>query len=172
MTAGIAETGDLPKFYCGMRRKVNYKKEYQPDPVYDNALIGRFINQVMRNGKKSVAQKIVFKAFETIEKTKKENPVTVFEAAIRNTSPLVETRSKRVGGANYQVPMEVRGERKIALAMRWILAVSRGKKGKPMHEKLAEEIIAAANNEGEAVRKKENTHKMAEANKAFAHFAW
>ena len=168
MTAGIAETGDLPKFYCGMRRKVNYKKEYQPDPVYDNALIGRFINQVMRNGKKSVAQKIVFKAFETIEKTKKENPVTEVMDAIK---PQVEVRSRRVGGANYQVPMEVRGERKIALAMRWILAASRSKKGKPMHEKLAEELILASRNEGGAVKKKVDVQRMAEANRAFAHFA-
>lgn len=154
-----------------MRRKVNYKREYQQDPKYDNALIGRFINQVMRNGKKSVAQKIVFQAFDVIEKTKKENPVTVFETAIRNTSPLVETRSKRVGGANYQVPMEVRGERKIALAMRWILAASRSKKGKPMHEKLAEELILAAHNEGAAIKKRADVQRMAEANRAFAHFA-
>ena len=154
-----------------MRRKVNYKKEYKPDPIHDNALIGRFINQVMRNGKKSVAQKIVAQAFEVIEKTKKENPVSVFETAIRNTSPLVETRSKRVGGANYQVPMEVRGERKIALAMRWILAASRNKKGKPMHEKLAEELILASQNEGGAVKKRIDVQRMAEANRAFAHFA-
>jgi len=154
-----------------MRRKVNYKREYKPDPKFENQLVGRFINQVMKDGKKSTAQRIVFRAFEEIEKTKKQNPVTVFESAIRNCSPLVETRSKRVGGANYQVPMEVRGERKIALAICWILSASRGKKGKPMHEKLAEELMMASQNEGGAVKKKTDVQKMAEANRAFAHFA-
>src|SRR3990170_3926981 len=151
-----------------MRRKVNYKRERQPDPVYDNVLVGRFINQVMRDGKKSVAQKVVFKAFQVIEKKKKENPVTVFEQAIKNASPLLEVRSKRVGGANYQVPVEVRGERKITLAMRWILSASRGKKGKPMHEKLAEELILASQNEGGAIKKRTDVQRMAEANRAFA----
>lgn len=154
-----------------MRRKVNYKRDYQPDPRHENALLGRFINQVMRNGKKSTAQGVVYRAFAVIEKGKKQDPVVVFESAIRNTSPLIETRTRRVGGANYQVPMEVRGERKIALAMRWILNAARSKKGKPMHEKLAEELVLASNNEGGAVKKKMDVQKMAEANKAFAHFA-
>lgn len=154
-----------------MRRPVKYKREYKPDPKFDNPLVGRFINQVMKNGKKSTAQKVVFRAFEEIEKTKKQSPVSVFESAIRNCSPLVETRSKRVGGANYQVPMEVRGERKIALAMRWILSASRGKKGKPMYAKLAEELLLASQNEGGAVKKRMDVQKMAEANRAFAHFA-
>ncbi len=127
----------------------------------------------MYDGKKNVARANVYDCFEIIkEKVKTENPLEVFETALKNTAPNVEVRSRRVGGANYQVPVEVRPERRAALSMKWIIEAARGKKGAPIASKLADEIIAASKNEGEAVRKRENTHKMAEANKAFAHFAW
>ena len=127
----------------------------------------------MDSGKKATARKVVYDCFEVIkEKTKTENPIEVFELALKNTTQVMEVRSRRVGGANYQVPREVRPERKQALSMKWIIEAARSKKGKPIHEKLADEIIAASKNEGEAVKKRENVHKMAEANKAFAHFAW
>jgi len=140
---------------------------------YNSLRVEKFINSVMRDGKKSTARKVVYDALDFIqEKTKDEHPVEIFETAIRNVGPAMEIRSRRVGGANYQVPREVRPERKQALAFRWILIAARGKKGKPMHEKLAEEIILASNNEGSAIKKKEDTLRMAESNKAFAHFAW
>ncbi len=127
----------------------------------------------MEAGKKTTARKLVYEALDLLkEKAKTENPLEILETALKNTGPTMEVRSRRVGGANYQVPREVRPERRQFLSMKWIIDAARSKKGKPMAEKLAEEIIAAANNEGEAVRKRENTHKMAEANKAFAHFAW
>ncbi len=154
------------------RKQKKEKRKILPDTVYNNVKIAKFINQVMKRGKKTVARKIVYRALDTIkEKTKKE-PVEVFEKALENASPLLEVKSKRVGGATYQVPREVRGDRRLALAMRWILIAARSKKGKPMAAKLAEEIISAANNEGSAIKKKEDTHRMAEANRAFAHFAW
>lgn len=156
-----------------MRRKLKTKPKIQPDYLYESEKITKFVNYVMEEGKKNTARKVVYGALEMIkEKTKTENPLEVFEVALKNTGPTMEVRSRRVGGANYQVPREVRPERRIFLSMKWIIDAARAKKGKPMHEKLAEEIIAASNNEGEAVRKRENTHKMAEANKAFAHFAW
>ena len=143
-----------------------------PDLVYNNVTVARFINQVMKKGKKTVASRIVYQAFNIVkEKTKKE-PLEIFELAVRNASPLLEVKPKRVGGATYQVPREVKGERKLTLAIRWIIKSARSKKGKPMAEKLAEELIAAARNEGAAVKKKTDTHRMAEANRAFAHFAW
>jgi len=154
------------------RRKKAIKRIPPPDPVYNSTQVAKFINNVMRKGKKTVARKIVYGAFNIIkEKTKKE-PLEVFEQAIKNASPLLEIKPKRVGGATYQVPREVRGDRKITLASRWIIEAARSAKGKPMAEKLADELMAAARNEGAAVRKKETTHKMAEANRAFAHFAW
>jgi small subunit ribosomal protein S7 len=154
------------------RRKKKEKKIISPDPLYDNVVVAKFINQVMRRGKKTIARKIVYKAFEIIkEKTKKE-PLEVFNQAIENASPLLEVKPKRVGGATYQVPREVKGERRATLAMRWIIGAAKSKKGKPMREKLAEELISAAKNEGTAVKKKEDTHRMAEANRAFAHFSW
>lgn len=125
----------------------------------------------MERGKKNVARSLVYKAFEIIKEKTKEEPLEVFETAIRNVAPQVEVRSRRVGGANYQVPHEVRPERKQALTFRWIIAAAKGKKGKGMAIKLADEIMAAAKNEGDAVKKRENVHKMAEANRAFAHFA-
>jgi small subunit ribosomal protein S7 len=156
-----------------MRRKVKNRNIPQPDTRFDSATVAKFINCVMIEGRKTAARKIVYGAFDFIkEKSKVEDPMVIFDEALRNTGPGMEVRSRRVGGANYQVPREVRPERKQALAIRWIIEAARGKKGKPMHEKLAEEIIAASKNEGEAVKKRENTIKMAEANKAFAHFAW
>ena len=126
----------------------------------------------MLDGKKTVAESIVYGAFDIIEEKTKQKPLEVFELALKNVGPLTEVRSRRVGGANYQVPREVRPERRVALAMRWILDVSRKGKGAPMKKRLADELLLASKNEGEAVKKRENTHKMAEANKAFAHFAW
>jgi small subunit ribosomal protein S7 len=157
-----------------MRKKVKIrKKELGADSVYGSVKVAKLINYVMRSGRKSKAEKIVYRAFDIIkDKTKKTDPVEIFEEALRNTGPLVEVRSRRVGGANYQVPVEVRPERRLALSMRWIIEVAKEKKGAPMEEKLAEEIILASKNEGAAVKKRENVHKMAEANKAFAHFAW
>ncbi len=156
-----------------MRRKLKAKPKIIPDAVYDSEKVTKFINYTMQEGKKVTARKVVYDALNFIkEKTKNENPLEVFETALKNTGPTMEVRSRRVGGANYQVPREVRPERRQMLSMTWIVDAARSKKGKPMHEKLAEEIIAASNNEGDAVRKRENTHKMAEANKAFAHFAW
>jgi small subunit ribosomal protein S7 len=154
------------------RGKKAAKRIPAPDPVYQSVQVAKFINNVMERGKKTVARKIIYNCFNIIkEKTKKE-PLEIFELAIKNASPLLEIKPKRVGGATYQVPREVRGDRKLALAHRWIIEAARSGKGKPMAEKLAEELIAAAKNEGSAVRKKENTHKVAEANRAFAHFAW
>jgi small subunit ribosomal protein S7 len=154
------------------RNKKKNKRIIPPDAVYDNVIVQKLINQIMRQGKKTIARKIVYGAFDVIkEKTKKE-PLEVFETAIKNASPLLEVKAKRVGGATYQVPREVQGDRQVVLAMRWIISAARNKKGKPMREKLAEELISAANNEGSAVKKREDTHRMAEANRAFAHFAW
>ncbi len=153
-----------------MARKKIEKRQLEPDLIYNNILVAKLINKVMKKGKKSVARKIVYQAFEEIKKKTKKEPLEIFEKAIENASPLVEVKSKRVGGATYQVPREVRGDRKQALAMRWILGAAKGKKGRPMREKLAEELIEAAENKGAAIKKKENTHRMAEANRAFAHF--
>ncbi len=156
-----------------MRRPLKKKHELKPDLKYQSLRVEKFINSVMLDGKKSTARKVVYDAFDLIkEKAKVENPVEVFETALRNVSPTMEIRSRRVGGANYQVPREVRSERKQALAFRWILTAARSRKGMAMHKRLAEEILSASNNEGVAVKKREDTHKMAEANKAFAHFAW
>lgn len=156
-----------------MRRKRATLREIIPDPKYNSVIAAKFTNNLMRKGKKSIAQKIFYTALDlVIEKTKKDNPIEVLEEAIKNTSPLLEVKSRRVGGATYQVPYEVRGERRTALAMRWIIGVAKRKKGRTMAEKLAQEIIDAFNNTGEAVKKKEDTHKVAEANRAFAHFAW
>ena len=156
-----------------MRRPVKNRNIVGPDLKYQSVRLEKFINSVMWDGKKSTARKVVYDALEEIEKkTGDQNPLEVFETAIRNVAPNMEIRSRRVGGANYQVPREVNPNRKQALAFRWILTAARGGKGKPMAEKLAAEIIAASKNEGSAFKKKEDTHRMAEANKAFAHFAW
>jgi small subunit ribosomal protein S7 len=154
------------------RRKKMRKRESLPDLIYNSVSVYKFINYIMRKGKKTIARKIVYGAFDIIkEKTKKE-PLEVFEQALKNTSPILEVRPKRVGGATYQIPREVKGDRRLALSMRWIIKAAKSKKGRPMREKLAEEIMNAANNTGWAVKRKEDTHKMAEANRAFAHFAY
>lgn len=156
-----------------MRRKLKTKKVLAPDYKYNSERVSKLINYIMYSGEKNIAEKIVYNCFEIIkEKAKTKNPVEIFDTALTNTAPNMEVKSKRVGGANYQVPMEVRPARKSALSMKWIIEAARSKKGATIAEKLADEIIAASKNEGEAVRKRENTHKMAEANKAFAHFAW
>lgn len=155
-----------------MRRKRKFQREIIPDPKYSNVMVAKFINYVMRKGKKSTAQKVVYRTFDVLEKKYKQDPLAVFDTALKNVGPAFEIKSRRIGGATYQVPREVRGERRIALACRWILDAARSKKGKPMYEKLAEELLAATKNEGSAVKKRMDTHRMAEANKAFAHFAW
>lgn len=156
-----------------MRRKVKNRNIVGPDAKYDSVKIEKFVNYVMKDGKKHVARKIVYGALDAIkEKTKTDNPIEIFEAALKNVGPLMEVRSRRVGGANYQVPREVRPERRMALTYRWILDAALSKKGMPMHKRLADELLAASNNEGTAVKKREDTHRMAESNKAFAHFAW
>lgn len=153
-----------------MRRA--YKKHIiAPDQVYNDVVVSQFINKVMKSGRKTIAQKIVYGAFDIIKEQTKKEPIEIFRLAIENASPMLEVKPKRVGGATYQVPMEVRGERKLALAFKWILDGARAKKGKPMVEKLAQELIDCTNNQGNAIKKKNDTHRMAEANKAFAHFA-
>ena len=147
------------------------QKEIMPDLVYDSIMVSKFINQVMKKGKKTIAQKVVYKAFEIIKKETKEKPLEVFEKALENAAPLVEVKSRRIGGATYQVPKEVKGKRRLSLAMRWIIGAAKAKKGKPMEKKLAQELVQAFKNEGEAIKKKTNLHKMAEANRAFAHFS-
>jgi len=144
------------------------------DPRYPtNPNVGKLVNCIMRQGRRSLAQRVVYEAFDIIKsKVADKDPAEVFEAAVENVKPVVEVRSKRVGGANYQVPVEVSRKRQRALAFRWILESAREKKGKPLHRSLADELLAAFNREGGAMAKRENTHKMAEANKAFAHFAW
>ncbi len=154
-----------------MRKKRNYTRERHPDFKYKSVALGRFINYVMEDGKKAVAEKIMYGALDSVKKqTGEENPLTVFEKALENVSPMVEVVSKRIGGANYQVPREVRPGRKFMLAARWMIEAARKKTGKPMAEKMAEELIAASKNEGSAIKKKLDTHRMAEANRAFAHF--
>jgi len=156
-----------------MRRPIKKKNIVGKDVRYNSELVEKFINNVMLDGKKNTARSVVYDAFEQIKKTAEvENPLEVFEAAIRNVSPSVEVRSRRVGGANYQVPREVRQERRQALAMRWIITAARAKSGAAASKFYAEEILAASREEGTAFKKKEDTHKMAEANRAFAHFAW
>jgi len=158
-----------------MRRKRKIKKIIKLDPKYDNILAGKFINHLMSDGKKSVAQRVLYDAFDILGKAKEakgKEPLEVFEQAVRNVSPLLEVKSRRVGGAHYQVPREVRGERKITLAIRWIIKAAKSKKGKPMSARLADELLAAFQNTGDAIKKKQDTRRMADANRAFAHFSW
>ncbi|MBZ9569757.1 30S ribosomal protein S7 [Patescibacteria group bacterium] len=154
-----------------MRQKKT-KRNIPPDPVYNNVTVAKFINQVMRRGKKTIARKIVYQTFDIIKEKTQKDSLEIFDLALRNAAPFLEVKPRRIGGATYQVPREVRGERRLTLAMRWIIQASKSKKGRPMSEKLAEELIAASNNTGAAVKKKTNMHRMAEANRAFAHFAW
>jgi len=147
------------------------KREILPDPHYQSVLVARFINKVLLRGEKELAQKIVYSALEEIKKKTKKDPLEVFEKAISNASPLLEVKSRRIGGANYQIPYKVEGDRRSTLAMRWIIQAAREKKGGPLYKKLAKEIMEAASGTGVAVKKKEDTHRMAEANRAFAHYA-
>ena len=154
-----------------MPRKGNVpKREVLPDPVYGSVVVAKLINSVMLDGKKGVAQGIVYDAFERIGQTTGENPLEVFEKAMNNIMPVLEVKARRVGGANYQVPMEVRPESRQTLGLRWLTKYTRARGEKTMSERLAKEIMDAANNTGASVKKKEDTHKMAEANKAFAHY--
>ncbi len=152
------------------RRHSGEKHPVLPDPIFKDRLITKFINNLMRDGKKGTAEGIFYGAVEIIESKTDQSGIEIFEKAIENTSPVLEVKSRRIGGATYQVPVEVSRDRKQALAMRWILSAARSGAGRSMREKLAEELMAAAKNEGGAVRKKEEVHRMAEANKAFAHF--
>lgn len=154
------------------RRRVAEKREILPDPKYNNKLVSKFINSIMKDGKRSVAEKICYGAFDIMNKKTGSDPLKVFKTAIENVKPLVEVKPRRVGGATYQVPVEVRAARRIALAFRWINNYSQGRTEKTMQEKVAGELLDAYNNTGSSIKKKEDTHKMAEANKAFAHYRW
>ncbi len=154
-----------------MRGKKAPKRDILLDPKFHNLQVAKFINYMMRRGKKSIAQDVVYGAFENISNKIKQDPLEIFDKAIKNVGPSLEVRGRRIGGANYQIPYPVRAERKFALASRWLIEASRKKKGKSMAEKLATELVDAANEQGEAFKKKVDTHRMAEANRAFAHFA-
>ena len=154
------------------RRREVPERTIIPDAKYNSKLVAKFIASIMRDGKKSVAESAMYKAFDIIEEKTKKTGLEIFKQALSNVQPIIEVRSRRVGGATYQVPSEVRPERRTALAMRWIKTFSSKRGDKTMSQKLAQELIAASNSEGSAVKKKEDTHKMAEANKAFAHFKW
>jgi len=154
------------------RRREVEKRKILPDPKFQDRLVAKFINDLMRRGKKSTAEQIIYGAFDQVEAKLKDDPLKVFKKALDNVKPVVEVKSRRVGGATYQVPVEVRQDRRVALAMRWLIEYSRARGEKTMTEKLAGEIMDAASNRGNAVKKREDTHKMAEANKAFAHYRW
>ncbi len=154
------------------RRKLVKRKEVQADPKYNSPLVTRFINCLMKQGKKSTAERIFYSSLDMIEKRTGQPGIQVFKQAVTNVKPVLEVRPRRVGGATYQVPMEVRMERKTALAIRWLISFARARSEHTMQERLAAELIAASRNEGGAIKKKEDTHRMAEANKAFAHYRW
>ncbi len=154
-----------------MRGKSAPKRKIDPDSVYNSTTISKFINYIMLNGKKSVAQSVVYGAFDYIENKTGEKGLDVFDKAMRNVSPVVEVKARRIGGANYQVPIEVKGDRRFNLASRWLITAARARKGKPMRERLALELMDAAAGQGDAVKKKQDVHRMAESNRAFAHFA-
>ena len=154
------------------RRHSAEKREIMPDPKFGNVVVSKFMNSIMHAGKKSVAEQIVYGAFEIIEGKTKQNPIGVFEQALDNVMPSIEVRSRRVGGATYQVPVEVRPERRQALAIRWIIQAARDRSGHSMKEKLSAELLDAFNRRGNAVKKREDTHKMADANRAFSHYRW
>ncbi|HIK25359.1 MAG TPA: 30S ribosomal protein S7 [Thermosynechococcus sp. M46_R2017_013] len=154
------------------RRTRAQKRPTAPDPVYNNVLVSMLIQRVMLSGKKSLASRIVYDAMKTVQERTGEDPLQIFERAVKNATPLVEVKARRVGGATYQVPMEVRPERGVALALRWLVQFSRKRAGRSMSAKLANELMDAANETGSTIRKREETHKMAEANKAFAHYRY
>jgi len=148
------------------------RRTIEPDAKYGNQLVATFTNKVMRRGKKSTAERIIYRALDQIEQQEGRSPIEVFEAAVRNVTPVVEVKPRRVGGATYQVPVDIRPERRNALALRWLLRASQARKGRTMSDRLAAEIIDAANNQGNAIKQKADTHRMAEANRAFAHYRW
>jgi small subunit ribosomal protein S7 len=154
------------------RRQRADKRIIIPDPKFGDLVVTKFMNAIMYDGKKSVAERIVYDAFDTIEAKSKQDPLSVFQQALSNVAPAIEVRSRRVGGATYQVPVEVRTERRQALAIRWILTAARGRNEKTMEERLSAELLDASNNRGNAVKKREDTHRMAEANRAFSHYRW
>jgi small subunit ribosomal protein S7 len=154
------------------RRRIISKREILPDPKFNDRLVAKFVNSMMLKGKKSISEKIFYDALDIIADKTKDDPVKVFKAAIDNIKPVIEVKSRRVGGSTYQVPVEIRSERREALGIRWLINYSRARGEKSMKERLAAEILDASNNKGTAVKKKEDTHKMAEANKAFAHYRW
>ena len=154
------------------RRHRAEKREVNPDPKYNDLVVSKFMNSIMKQGKKSVAERIVYGAMETMQAKAKSNPLQLFHQALENVMPAVEVRSRRVGGATYQVRVEVRNERRQALAIRWLIAAARGRNENTMQERLSGELLDAANNRGTAVKKREDTHKMAEANRAFSHYRW
>jgi small subunit ribosomal protein S7 len=154
------------------RRHKAEKREVNPDPKYNDLVVSKFMNSIMKEGKKSVAERIVYGALETVQAKAKSNPLQLFHQALENVMPAVEVRSRRVGGATYQVPVEVRNERRQALAIRWLITAARARNENTMEERLSGELLDAANNRGTAVKKREDTHKMAEANRAFSHYRW
>jgi small subunit ribosomal protein S7 len=154
------------------RRHRAEKREIIPDPKYGDIVVTKFMNSVMHAGKKSAAEQIVYGAFDTIQSRAKQDPLAVFKQALDNVAPQIEVRSRRVGGATYQVPVEVRTQRRQALAIRWLLTAARGRNEKTMVDRLSGELLDAANNRGNAVKKREDTHRMAEANRAFSHYRW
>jgi small subunit ribosomal protein S7 len=154
------------------RRHRAERREVNPDPKYNDLVVSKFMNSIMKEGKKSVAERIVYSALDSMQAKAKSNPLQLFHQALENVMPAVEVRSRRVGGATYQVPVEVRNERRQALAIRWLIAAARGRNENSMEERLSGELLDAANNRGTAVKKREDTHKMAEANRAFSHYRW
>ena len=154
------------------RRHSAEKREINPDPKFGDVIVSKFMNNVMEDGKKSVAESIVYGAFDLIESKTRQDPLAIFHQALENVAPQIEVRSRRVGGATYQVPVEVRSERRQALAIRWLLSATRGRNEKTMTERLSAELLDASNNRGNAVKKREDTHRMAEANRAFSHYRW
>jgi len=154
------------------RRHAAEKRVINPDPKFGDLIVGKFMNNLMEDGKKSVAENIVYGAFDIVQAKSKQDPIVLFHAALQNVAPAIEVRSRRVGGATYQVPVEVRTERRQALAIRWIIIAARGRNEKTMVERLSAELLDAGNNRGTAVKKREDTHKMAEANRAFSHYRW
>jgi len=154
------------------RRARVIKREVPADPRYGSRTLTRFMNKLMMNGKKSLAERLLYTALVSVERTSRRSPIEVFDTALRNATPLLEVKPRRVGGATYQVPVEIKGDRKQSLAMRWLIASARGRTGKSMSEKLASELLDASNNTGATIRKRDETHRMAEANKAFSHYRW
>jgi small subunit ribosomal protein S7 len=154
------------------RRAHVVRREVPPDPKYGSRTLSKFINKMMLGGKKSLAERIIYRALDNVERQAHQNPVDVFDQAMRNATPVLEVKPRRVGGATYQVPVEIRGDRRISLAMRWLIGSARNRPGKTMADKLSAEILDASRGQGATVKRREDTHRMAEANKAFAHYRW